>query len=110
MVICIYFCVVDCSTSPIDLGFVLDGSGSIEDKGVGNWDLVINFVDNIIDRFDVGSDKTRVGLVAFSNQAQLKIPLNKFYNKTALKIATQDPTIFGRGRTNMQVCKTSQIK
>ena len=55
----------------IDLGLVVDESGSIRDTnlpGQDNWQDMIRFLSDIINRLDIGLDATRVGLVTFGNR------------------------------------------
>lgn len=87
----------------MDLGFLLDTSGSIKDKGEANWDLIIDFCNNVISRFDIGPSATRVGLVTFSNGAQLRIKLNQIYDKALLMQTMKTPSFYGAGKTNLAV-------
>jgi len=64
-----------------DVVFVLDSSGSIRDNNPAdgsydNWVLTIDFVHDLVDRFDLS--KVRVGLLMFSNDAQLQFHLNAY--------------------------------
>ena len=67
--------------SGIDLIFVLDASGSI---GSSNFNLVQNFVSNVVRNSDIGSDKTRVGVVLFSSSASVQFNLNTHLTKPSL--------------------------
>jgi hypothetical protein len=82
---------------------LLDTSGSIRDKGPNNWDLIINFVNSIINSFDIGPSATRVGVVTFSNSAQLRIKLNQIYDKQELMQMMKTPNFYGAGKTNLAV-------
>ena len=93
----------DCTTKPLDICFLLDSSGSITEKGAGNWDFVTSFVNNFIENFEIGPAETRVGLVTFSNQAAIRIGLNTTFDKDRLKELTQNPSFYDGGMTNMQV-------
>ena len=73
-----------------DVCIVIDSSGSICGKNkVGtsckNWSLLLSFVNNIIEAFDIGEYQTRVSLVTFSNDASLTFGMNQFYNRENLK-------------------------
>ena len=89
----------------VDLAIVVDASGSIKKAGAENWDLVIEFVLSIIDGFDVGASKTRIGLVTFSNKAFVQIKLNDYYNKEDLKqeIRAKKEDYYEDGMTNTSV-------
>ena len=67
--------------SGIDLIFVLDSSGSI---GRSNFQLIRNFVSNVIIHSDIGPDKTRVGVVQFSTSASVHFHLNTHLTKSSL--------------------------
>ena len=58
-----------------DIVFVLDSSGSIEER---NFHKMKSFVSSIIADMDLEGDKTRVGVLIFSNNAHLKFHLNKY--------------------------------
>lgn len=81
------FCVivvVTCSDNLLDLVFVVDSSGSIQDKGANNYNLLLTFIVNVINDLDIGANRTRVGLVKFSNQAESMFFLNTYNNKADL--------------------------
>ena len=71
----------DCSTSALDLVFVVDGSGSICDSDpdfvygtdvtCNNWQFILQFMEDFVGDMDIGSTATRVGLVTFATQAEL---------------------------------------
>ena len=87
-----------------DVCFVIDASGSICGSGVSsnvcnNWALLLSFVSDIIDHFKVGESQTRVGVVAFSDDASLIFPLNVFYDIKELQQAISSIKYLG-GTTN----------
>ena len=53
---------------PVDLGFLIDGSGSIEYQGKGNFVRILNFVKAIVSFFEISQGKSRVGCVLFSSR------------------------------------------
>lgn len=55
-----------------DLVFVIDGSGSIEQAGKGNFKLIKNFVKDVIGGFNIGFDQTHVGAIIFSASQYVK--------------------------------------
>ena len=63
-----------------DLIFVLDSSASI----TRIWPEMRNFVINIINRIDIGPQNVRVGMVQFSDTAEVEISLGQFDNKNEL--------------------------
>ena len=78
---------------------MVDASGSIQDADPGNWQLIKNFLIQVVDRLDIGEDKTRVGLVKFSNRGNVEFRLDEFYNKDALNVRINDMKFSG-GNTN----------
>ena len=58
----IFLLSADCGNKPADIEFVLDSSGSILYK---DFRKQLIFTQNLVDIFDVGANKTRIGLVSF---------------------------------------------
>ena len=62
-----YVCVVvDKCRNPLDLVFVVDVAGTTSDA---SWQLVRAFMMDMIDEFEIGTQYTRVGLIAVSETA-----------------------------------------
>ena len=78
----------------IDLVFVLDSSGSI---GIVNFQLIRNFVTNIIQNLDIGPDKNRVGVIVYSNTATVQFSLNTHQTNVSLLNAVASIPYIGRG-------------
>ncbi|KAL3859113.1 hypothetical protein ACJMK2_009345 [Sinanodonta woodiana] len=79
-----------------DIVFVLDSSGSI---GSTNYQKMLEFVKNVVQKFDIGDDKIRVGTEIFSDRTYIQFQLNKYFDKAALENAiTNIP--YKRGTTN----------
>lgn len=55
--------------------FVLDESGSV---GQNNYEIVKNFVIDMVKHFDIGPHNVRIGLITFSNMAILHFQLNQY--------------------------------
>jgi len=52
----------------VDVVFVIDSSGSIRAANVGNvdnWQLILNFTQDLVGLFNVGPAQTHVGCVEF---------------------------------------------
>ena len=60
-----------CSDCDINLGFVLDGSASIEGSKRGNFLKMVNFVKDMIHAFTKLSQQVHVGTVVYSTKAQI---------------------------------------
>ena len=78
---------------------MVDQSGSIVENDPNNWQLVKDFVYNIIRHFDIGYDETRVGLVTFANYGITRWNLTSYFDKDAIRRAL-DRIPAGNGRTN----------
>ena len=65
----------------VDLVFVLDASGSIKPDG---FEQVKQFTKDIVDSFEIGHDKTHVGVVTFSEFAELQIKLSDTFDREEL--------------------------
>ena len=50
---------------------MIDGSGSIEQTGPGNFKRELNFVKQIVSAFEVSRDGTHVGIIIFSSDAKV---------------------------------------
>ena len=66
----------------VNLGFLVDGSGSIEHYGKGNFQKVKDFIKEMIRGFNVGKDDTHVGLVLFSSNVEVVFDFDEHYDKT----------------------------
>lgn len=64
-----------------DIIFLLDGSSNV---GETNFPYVRDFVMNIVNSLDVGSDNIRVGLVQFSDTPVTEFSLNTYQTKAEL--------------------------
>ncbi len=70
-------CLDTCSQElKMDLGFVLDASGSV---GPHNYQLQKNFTKDLLQRVNVGPNKTHVGIINFSTDFQTLTWLNTNY-------------------------------
>ena len=72
----VYFLTV--CQAKVDLAFVIDGSGSIEAYGKGNFRRCLNFVKRMIVSFKISKRFTRVGIVLFSYRARRIFDFNTY--------------------------------
>ncbi|XP_038065168.1 collagen alpha-1(XIV) chain-like [Patiria miniata] len=70
-----------CSVKGIDLVFVLDSSWSVTSL---NFDITKNFVASVVDSFDIGADKTRVGVIKYATDVTVEFNLNEYTDKALL--------------------------
>ena len=74
----------------LDICILIDSSGSCRDRNppdgsYDNWDLLRRFASDLIDRFSVGWDATRFGIVVFSDRVRLEIELDDYMDAESLK-------------------------
>lgn len=62
--------ITGCGNKPADIEFVLDSSGSILFK---DFRKQLQFTENLVDLFDIGSNKTRVGMVSFRCYTRVQV-------------------------------------
>lgn len=67
-----------CVTQKFNLVFVLDGSGSIESQGKGNFQRSKYFIIEMVRSFNIGKKETNVALVLYSKKAQVVFDLDKY--------------------------------
>ena len=81
----------------VDLGFILDESGSIVDK---NWEIMKQFTQKLVSSFDVSDNGTHVGALMFSNSPEMLINFDDFTgpNNNARAVNNR---IAGWGRSNV---------
>ncbi|ROL43009.1 Collagen alpha-1(XII) chain [Anabarilius grahami] len=73
---------VKCSVSAIaDLVFLVDGSWSV---GRDNFKFIRSFIAAMAGAFDLGEDKTRVGVVQYSTDTRTEFNLNQYFKRAEL--------------------------
>uniref|UniRef100_A0A8C9QXQ4 Collagen alpha-1(XII) chain n=1 Tax=Scleropages formosus TaxID=113540 RepID=A0A8C9QXQ4_SCLFO len=73
---------VKCSVSTIgDLVFLVDGSWSV---GRENFRYIRSFISAMAGAFDIGEDKTRVGVVQYSTDTRTEFNLNQYFKRGEL--------------------------
>lgn len=81
-----------CRTAPCDLVFILDGSWSVEEI---NFEIVKKWLVNITTTFHIGQKFTQVGVVQYSDDPVLEIPLGKYSSNKELLKAMEDIEYMG---------------
>ncbi|XP_077414909.1 collagen alpha-3(VI) chain-like isoform X2 [Vanacampus margaritifer] len=82
------------TTTAADLVFLVDGSGSI---GPNNFQLILIFLENLVQGFMVDINQIRVGLVQFSSQPRLEFNLTTHMTREAVVDAIRNLTFVGGG-------------
>lgn len=75
---------------PSDLGFVIDGSRSVEVLGKGNFKKMLEFVKNVSLGFHIAPEDTRVGAISYGTEPRLVIPFNKYRSPNSLALAIEN--------------------
>jgi Mg-chelatase subunit ChlD len=78
-----YFCI---SELVLDLVFALDGSESLAQKG---FDKIKDLVKAMIDNYTISETETHVGVIEFSDKANVILQLNKLFEPTSIKDEVQ---------------------
>ena len=83
----LFFCSAvssDCENPPLDIAIVIDQTRSV---GESNYDKMLDSVKSLIDKYDVGEDKTHFSIVTYARKAKVRVSLDdpKYHSKKALK-------------------------
>ena len=70
--------------APLDLAFIIDGSGSIELYGKGNFRRCLNFVQSVVRKLSINSGKTRIAVVLFSSRPRLIFDFRRYRRKSQI--------------------------
>ena len=86
--VCILVITGDCGRA--DIVFIVDSSGSINEQDSNNWNLVLNFMQSLVDSFTIGSDDVRIGAVLYSEFAEVRFYLDDHTTREDIKDAIQN--------------------
>lgn len=73
----------------MNLGFMVDGSATVELLGKGNFNKSLEFVANLIGSFDVSENATSSGMVVFSEDPHLIFNFSKHKNSADVMAAVK---------------------
>uniref|UniRef100_A0A8B9VLA8 VWFA domain-containing protein n=1 Tax=Anas zonorhyncha TaxID=75864 RepID=A0A8B9VLA8_9AVES len=85
-----------CKNVHYDLVFILDASSSV---GKEDFEKVRQWVANLVETFEIGPDKTRVGVVRYSDRPTTEFELGKYKTREEIKEAARKIKYYG-GNTN----------
>ena len=77
--------------------FLVDGSGSIENQGRGNFQRTKDFISELVQTFNIGRDEVNVAAVLYSSSPQIILRLNTHYTKEEIITAIQEMPYPGGG-------------
>ena len=84
--------------SDLDLGFIIDGSRSVNDVDPGNWQHLLEWIGQVTSRLP--EQGIQVGVVVFSIRGELKIKLNEYNRHVSLMNAINNLN-YPSGHTNI---------
>ncbi|XP_067336989.1 matrilin-3-like isoform X5 [Channa argus] len=73
-----------CRNRPIDLVFIIDSSRSVRPS---EFEKAKEFLQDMVDSLEIGSNATRVGLVNYASTVKIEFLLKTYFDKSALKQA-----------------------
>ena len=79
-------CLAVCKAK-VDLAILIDGSRSIDYFGAGNFQRCLTFVKNLVRGFNIAKEGTHVGIVVFSQYAQVIFGFEAYFNLRAMLTA-----------------------
>ncbi|KAJ8412139.1 hypothetical protein AAFF_G00144060 [Aldrovandia affinis] len=83
-----------CRSANIDLVLLIDGSKSVRPQ---NFELVKQFVNQVVDSLDVSAHGTRIGLVQYSSRVRTEFPLSLYQSAEDIKTAVMKVEYMEKG-------------
>ncbi|ELT91892.1 hypothetical protein CAPTEDRAFT_143702, partial [Capitella teleta] len=77
-----------------DLCFMLDGSGSVGKKNFGK---IKEFLSNVVDRFDIGPQNTRIAVIQYSTDSVIEFDFDDYKTKEEVMDAIEGIEYEGGG-------------
>lgn len=87
----------ECKFSDIELGFVVDGSASVQFYGQDNFQKMKDFMKKLTRSFNVSSSNTRVGVIVYSTNSTLAFSLDQYSSINETEEAIDNITYPGGG-------------
>jgi hypothetical protein len=89
----------------LDLGFILDNSGSV---GFSNFERMKLFVKDLTNFYNLGPEETRVSVMSFSNSANIHIAFSAYFpNKNQFDLAVDSISYTGGGTATARALNIS---
>jgi collagen type VI alpha len=80
----LFFSILPACDAKVDLGFLIDGSASLEMYGTGTFQKCLDFIKTVVDSFDVAKEGTRVGAITFSDNSTVDFNFGTYNDKDKL--------------------------
>ncbi|KAM3595435.1 uncharacterized protein V6R79_023511 [Siganus canaliculatus] len=97
----------NCRNRPIDLVFIIDSSRSVRPA---EFEKAKEFLQDMVESLEIGSDATRVGLVNYASTVQIEFLLKTHSDKSALKQALARVEPLASGTMTGMAIKTAMEK
>uniref|UniRef100_A0A3Q3GCP7 Matrilin 3b n=1 Tax=Labrus bergylta TaxID=56723 RepID=A0A3Q3GCP7_9LABR len=97
----------NCRNRPIDLVFIIDSSRSVRPA---EFEKAKEFLVDMVDSLEIGSDATRVGLVNYASTVKIEFLLKTYFDKSALKQALARVEPLASGTMTGMAIKTAMEK
>ncbi|XP_034713313.1 matrilin-3-like isoform X8 [Etheostoma cragini] len=97
----------NCRNRPIDLVFIIDSSRSVRPA---EFEKAKEFLQDMVESLEIGSDTTRVGLVNYASTVQIEFQLKTYFAKSALKNALARVEPLASGTMTGMAIKTAMEK
>jgi uncharacterized protein YegL len=81
------FLVITTGCGKADIVFIVDSSGSINDRDSNNWNLVLGFMQEVVSTFTIGSDAVRIGAILYSEFAEVRFYLDEHFDAQSVNEA-----------------------
>lgn len=93
----------------VDIGFLVDASGSIEMYGRGNYQRIKNFVKEVAGSFVISRRGTHIGVVVFASRPQPVFQFHTYYSRRQVMNAVQKiPYINGGTRIGLAIRRATR--
>lgn len=82
----------ECPSPQVDVAFLLDSSGSINNAGKENFQIMKDFIKGIVKSFIIGQSDTTVAVATFSSSGNFKVRFDfkKYYSAQQINAAIQN--------------------
>ena len=89
---------IGCEGQYINVGFLIDGSASMDLSGRGHFNKTLEFVKGLIEYLDVSKERAHVGLAIFSSEVYQVFNFDDYHNSTGAVAAVNNAPFPNEGR------------